>query len=219
MVKRLSSTEEWEVVRLAREGHSLDEIGRRVARSHHAVLNVLARKDWRTPVQEWNPSSSRLSMSEREEIRAGLERGETFTAIAARIGRAVSTVSREVATNAGRDEIKQQPYRPEQSRYIHANCQKAKGKAPPSLPVRFLLTCRNGHLDDFPWVQFAHRGQQCMSPILEMFELGQGTGPDDVFVKCISCGMPSRSLVDAFGENAAGSLPCCRGAAPAARTR
>lgn len=111
-------------------------------------------------------------------------------------------------------DLKQQPYRPEQSRYIHTNCQKAKGKAPPSLPVRFLLTCRNGHLDDFPWVQFAHRGQQCMSPILEMFELGQGTGPDDVFVKCISCGLPSRSLVDAFGENAAGSLPCCRGRHP-----
>jgi hypothetical protein len=111
-------------------------------------------------------------------------------------------------------ELKQQPYRPEQSRYIHTNCQKAKRKAPPSLPVRFLLDCRNGHLDDFPWVQFAHRGQPCASAILEMFELGQGTGPDDVFVKCISCGTPSRSLVDAFGQNAAGSLPRCRGRHP-----
>jgi len=42
-------------------------------------------------------------MSEREEVRAGLERGENFTAIAAMIGRAVSTVSREVAVNDGRD--------------------------------------------------------------------------------------------------------------------
>jgi hypothetical protein len=32
MVKRSSSTEEWEVIRLAREGLSFDEIGRRVAR-------------------------------------------------------------------------------------------------------------------------------------------------------------------------------------------
>lgn len=111
-------------------------------------------------------------------------------------------------------ELKQQPYRPERSCYVHTNCQKAKGKAPPSLPVRFLLTCRNGHLDDFPWVQFAHRAQSCGSPILEMFELGQGTGPDDVFVKCISCDQPSRSLVDAFGQNAAGNLPCCRGRNP-----
>jgi IS30 family transposase len=41
-------------------------------------------------------------MKEREEIRAGLERGENFTAIAGLIGRVVSTVSREVAANGGR---------------------------------------------------------------------------------------------------------------------
>ncbi len=111
-------------------------------------------------------------------------------------------------------EFKSQPYRPENSRYIHGNCQKAKGKPPPSLPVRFLLTCRNAHLDDFPWVEFAHRGPSCGSPILEMFELGQGTGPDDVFVKCISCNLPSRSLVDAFGQNAEKALPNCRGRHP-----
>ena len=37
-------------------------------------------------------------------------------------------------------EFKPDPYRPERARYIHTNCQKAKAKAPPSLPVRFLLT-------------------------------------------------------------------------------
>jgi IS30 family transposase len=42
-------------------------------------------------------------MGEREEIRAGLERQETFTVIATTIGRSVSTVSREVANNSGRD--------------------------------------------------------------------------------------------------------------------
>jgi transposase, IS30 family len=44
-----------------------------------------------------------LSLAEREEIRVGLERGDKFTAIAAVIGRAVSTVSREVAANGGRE--------------------------------------------------------------------------------------------------------------------
>ena len=42
-------------------------------------------------------------MAEREEIRAGLERRDRFTAIAFVIGRAVSTVSREVTGKSGRE--------------------------------------------------------------------------------------------------------------------
>ena len=44
----------------------------------------------------------RLSLVEREEIRAGIAAGESFRQIAARIGRAPSTVSREVGGIAGR---------------------------------------------------------------------------------------------------------------------
>jgi IS30 family transposase len=41
-------------------------------------------------------------LADREEISLGLHGAETFTAIAARVGRAVSSVSREVAANGGR---------------------------------------------------------------------------------------------------------------------
>src|ERR1035437_4576702 len=51
----------------------------------------------------WNPSPARLSMMDREEIRAGLSRGNTLAPIAGEIGRSVSTISREVANNGGRD--------------------------------------------------------------------------------------------------------------------
>jgi IS30 family transposase len=47
-------------------------------------------------------SELRLSLAEREEISRGLTTGATLAAIAAGLGRAASTVSREVAVNGGR---------------------------------------------------------------------------------------------------------------------
>ncbi|MGH2600355.1 MAG: IS30 family transposase [Dehalococcoidia bacterium] len=102
MPKRLSAELEREVRGLAARGHSLRQIGARVERSKHAVSNVLSRAPRAPAAIEWNPSPARLSQGEREEIRAALERGESYTQIARRIGRAVSTVTREVAANGGR---------------------------------------------------------------------------------------------------------------------
>lgn len=51
----------------------------------------------------WAPAAGRLTLVDREEITIGLARGESFTAIADRLGRTVSTVSREVAGNGGRE--------------------------------------------------------------------------------------------------------------------
>jgi transposase, IS30 family len=61
----------------------------------------LQRGAWRP--EWWTPGPGRLSFEEREEIMVGLARRDTFTAIAVRIGRAVSTVSRELAANGGRE--------------------------------------------------------------------------------------------------------------------
>jgi transposase, IS30 family len=60
----------------------------------------------RTPRQArpatWSSRSGRLTIADREEILIGLAQGETFTGIASRIGKATSTVSREVGANGGR---------------------------------------------------------------------------------------------------------------------
>jgi len=47
-----------------------------------------------------------LSSEDREEIRAGLERGDKFTAIARALKRPTSTISREVNNNGGRDDYR-----------------------------------------------------------------------------------------------------------------
>lgn len=109
--------------------------------------------------------------------------------------------------------IKAQPFRPELTRYHHTNCNKSKGTGPPAVPVRFLLACRNGHLDEFPWVAFTHRGSSCGAPLLELFERNQSSRADDVLATCKNCST-TRSMVDAFGEAAAANLPRCRGRLP-----
>jgi IS30 family transposase len=54
----------------------------------------------------WVPRPGRLTIADREEIVIGLAKGETFTGIASRIGKALSTVSREVGANGGRLEYR-----------------------------------------------------------------------------------------------------------------
>jgi IS30 family transposase len=51
----------------------------------------------------WTPADGRLSAEDREEIMLALHRDETMTEIAHDLGRAVSTITREVAANGGRE--------------------------------------------------------------------------------------------------------------------
>ena len=52
-------------------------------------------------IDEWSPAPGRLSAEEREDILVGLSRGESMSSIARLLGRAPSTVTREVAANGG----------------------------------------------------------------------------------------------------------------------
>jgi IS30 family transposase len=92
------------IMRLAALGWTQREIGAAVTCSQMTVCRVLSplggvhRSDL-----SWVPSPVRLSLDERVEIRLGLEWGASFAGLGRQLGRATSTISREVAANGGRD--------------------------------------------------------------------------------------------------------------------
>src|SRR3954469_1291664 len=89
--------------RLDAKGLSLREIGRQVGCSHEVVRTVVRRESKR-PVRSdpWQAGRGRLTLADREEISLGLREEASLTATAGRLGKAVSSVSREVARNGGR---------------------------------------------------------------------------------------------------------------------
>src|SRR5947209_8704400 len=94
-------------LRLKARGLSLRQVGREVGCSHE-LIRIIARGGWRRPCRtdRWLPGPGRLTLADREEISLGVHAGESLTGIAARLGKAVSTVSREVAANGGRDQYR-----------------------------------------------------------------------------------------------------------------
>jgi transposase, IS30 family len=95
---RFSHQERLEILERIANGETQEQAAEAVGCTYRTVRRVLAaaggtpsRRSRRRP-----RSPLRLSLIEREEIRAGIAAGESFRAVARRIGRAPSTVSREV---------------------------------------------------------------------------------------------------------------------------
>ncbi|MGH9157154.1 MAG: DUF1998 domain-containing protein, partial [Acidimicrobiales bacterium] len=82
------------------------------------------------------------------------------------------------------------------------------------MPARFVAGCAEGHLDEFPWVRFAHDGKPtCSNPILRVNDVGSGGRATDLLVTCLTCDARS-TLAKAFGPVAAEMMPQCRGRHP-----
>jgi Helix-turn-helix domain len=100
-MERLSVQEKQRIAELVVEGAPFWRLRREVDRSRWAIARAvrsLQRPATPTPTR----SPLRLSQVEREEISRGLAAGESLRLVARRLGRAPSTVSREVKVNGGR---------------------------------------------------------------------------------------------------------------------
>ena len=82
------------------KGDSLHEIARLFARHHSSIRGILERSGGIRPPKRRRSRRS-LSLAEREEISRGIAAGRSLRSIAARLGRAPSTVSRELTRNGG----------------------------------------------------------------------------------------------------------------------
>lgn len=110
--------------------------------------------------------------------------------------------------SSGLFEPKVEPYRPDKTRYVH-NCTTNR-RSPVALPARFMVACPKGHLDDFPWLDFAHRGKGTCNGPLELYEVGASGEASDVEVHCRACNA-RRRMAEAFGRDNEVNMPSCKG--------
>lgn len=112
------------------------------------------------------------------------------------------------------------PYRPDLAAFEHAPCpgrqgEKARFKSRPTTPARYLLACAYGHVDEFPYQQWVHRGRPCTKathPTLKMSDRTTGKG-GVATITCTAC-EKKRAMNEAQGELGRERLPKCRGRHP-----
>lgn len=113
------------------------------------------------------------------------------------------------------------PFRPDLAQFVHKNCPGRGGKSnkksgSPAVPAQHLLTCTNGHLDEFPYALWVHRGTKCPKaelPDLKMRDANVGKSVGSI-IACASCGQ-TRGMAEAQGSVGREKLPQkCRGRHP-----
>ncbi|MEA1052705.1 DUF1998 domain-containing protein [Lamprobacter modestohalophilus] len=86
-------------------------------------------------------------------------------------------------------------------------CELCGGKSPVN-PAPFIVACPSGHMDDFPWREFAHRGPTSCKQPMQLKSMGKTGTVRDLMVHC-KCG-EKRSVGDAFGEKKHEVVGTCR---------
>lgn len=98
--------------------------------------------------------------------------------------------------DSGLFELRENAFKPEATRFVHPKCK--GGRDADAVPARFLLACRAGHLDDFPWHWFVHGGPSNCKGTLRFYESGASLQTENLWVKCDECGA-AKNMAQASG--------------------
>ena len=99
----MSAAEQAEVWDRYEAGEYMRPIARAIGRSQRSVRALIAKTGGVRPLVPTEWSEARLSLAEREEISRGIAGGISARQIAVTLGRAPSTISREIAAVRRRD--------------------------------------------------------------------------------------------------------------------
>ncbi|GAA2199976.1 DUF1998 domain-containing protein [Sinomonas flava] len=82
-------------------------------------------------------------------------------------------------------------------------------------PSRFVACCESGHIEDFPYFQWVHRGQSTTSGqhSLKLTTKGASSSLADIVISC-SCGVHSHDLDGSFSPGALAQIKSCGGKRP-----
>jgi hypothetical protein len=66
-------------------------------------------------------------------------------------------------------------------------------------PARFVIACKDGHLDDFPWDWWVHTGYNNCHGNLKLYSTGLSSTLSEIVVECTKCGK-KRTMAGALGK-------------------
>ena len=125
--------------------------------------------------------------------------------------------------------VNKSKHRPDKAQFVHKACKgrPKKGQkqgtlgARPRLavPARYLIACTDGHLDEFPYMEWLHGADhgdgkcpKARKPELRMIEWRSNLGPQ-VKISCVACDA-SRNIAELTRAGGDKMLPNCRGRHP-----
>ncbi len=90
----------------------------------------------------------------------------------------------------------------------HHKCPNCKNNLTAS---RFIILCKNGHMDDFPYDWWVHSGKNCSSkssaPRIKMTNIYNRNDISSLWLECTLCGA-KRSMMQIFSGNALSEFKC-----------